>query len=122
MPLEFQRAIEEMEIWSANSDGYSFAISFFKTFSGPGFHGRTGYVASWRPLYGGQGAIKVIGSPFRSFDEAEAACGAILKNLMSDWQPVLVPGSPRTHTRHESKQAPEVDQASCWSSTPLPNQ
>ena len=65
MPLEFQRAIEEMEIWSANSDGYSFAISFFKSFAGPGFHGRPGYVASWRPLYGGRGAIKVIGSPFK---------------------------------------------------------
>jgi hypothetical protein len=106
MPLEFQRAIEEMEIWSANSDGYSFAISFFKTFSGPGFQGRTGYVASWRPLYGGQGAIKVIGSPFKSFDEAEGACDAMLKNLMSDWQPLPRPGSRRTHTRQQSKQAP----------------
>ena len=90
MPLEFHRAIEEMEIWSANSDGYSFAISFFKTYTGPGFHGRPGYVASWRPLYGGHGAVKIIGSPFSAFEEAEAACDALLINLMSDWQPVPV--------------------------------
>ena len=84
MPLRFQRAIVEMEIWSANSDGYSFAISFFKTFTGPGFHGRPGYVASWRPLTGGRGAIRIIGSPFKSFEEAEVACDAMLINLMSD--------------------------------------
>ncbi len=92
MPLEFHRAIEEMEIWSANGDGYSFAISFFERFSSHGFQGRPGYVASWRPLYGGRGAIKVIGSPFKSFDEAEVACDTMLKNLMSDWQQVSVPG------------------------------
>ena len=84
MPLQFHRVVEDMAIWSANSDGYSFAISFFESFSGPGFHERPGYVASWRPLYGGCGAIKIIGSPFKSFDEAEVACDAMLKNLMSD--------------------------------------
>jgi hypothetical protein len=82
--LQFQRAVEEMEIWSANSDGYSFTISFFESFSGPGFHRRPGYVASWRPLYGVRGAIKIIGSPFKSFDEAEVACDEMLKHLMSD--------------------------------------
>ena len=84
MPLQFHRAVEEMEIWSATNDGYSFVISFFKGFAGPGFHRRPGYVASWRPLYQGHDAIKIIGSPFKSFDEAEAACGAMLKHLMSD--------------------------------------
>jgi hypothetical protein len=93
MPLQFHRVIEEMEIWSAKSDGYSFAISFFKTFSGPGFHERPGYVASWRPLYGDRGAIKIIGSPFKSFDEAEAACDAMLRNLISEGQPVEPPNS-----------------------------
>jgi hypothetical protein len=83
MPLQFHRAVEQMEIWSATSDGYSFVISF-ESFAGPGFHGRPGYVASWRPLYQGRGAIKIIGSPFKSFDEAEAACGAMLKHLMSE--------------------------------------
>jgi len=28
MPLQFERAVEKMEIWSANSDGYSFVISY----------------------------------------------------------------------------------------------
>jgi hypothetical protein len=82
--LQFHRVVEEMEIWSANSDGYSFTISFFESFSGPGFHGSPGYVASWRPLYGDRGAIKIIGSPFKSFDEAEVACDAMLKHLLSD--------------------------------------
>jgi hypothetical protein len=41
-------------------------------------------VGSWRPIYRGSGAIKIIGSPFESFDEAEAACDAMLKNLMSE--------------------------------------
>jgi hypothetical protein len=52
--------------------------------TGPGFHGRPGYVASWRPVYQSRGAIKVIGSPFKTFDEAEAACGAMLKHLTSE--------------------------------------
>jgi hypothetical protein len=84
MGLQFHRVFEKMEIWSANSDGYSFTISFFEKFSGPGFQGRRGYVASWRPLYRGRGAIKIIGSPFKSFEEAEVACDAMLKHLMSD--------------------------------------
>jgi hypothetical protein len=80
--LQFQRAVEEMEIWSANSDGFSFTISYFKSFAGPGFHGKPGYVASWRPLYGGYGAAEITGSPFRSFDEAEVACDAKLTRLV----------------------------------------
>jgi hypothetical protein len=82
--LQFERAVEGMEVWSANSDDYSFAISFFKSFTGPGFHGKPGYVASWRPLYGGRGAIKITGSPFKSFEEAEVACDAMLKHLVGD--------------------------------------
>jgi hypothetical protein len=50
MPLQFHRVVEEMEIWGANSDGYSFTISFFGNFAGPGFQNRSGYVASWRPV------------------------------------------------------------------------
>jgi hypothetical protein len=83
MPLQFHRAVENMEIWSAYSDGYSFVISF-ESPAGPGFHGRGGYLASWRPAYAGLGAIRIISSPFKTFDEAEAACDAMLKNLMSD--------------------------------------
>jgi hypothetical protein len=77
--LQFQRAVEEMEIWSANSDGFSFTISYFKS---PGVHGKPGYVASWRPLYGSYGAAEITGSPFKSFDEAEVACDAKLTRLV----------------------------------------
>jgi hypothetical protein len=83
MSLLFHRAVEEIEIWIASSDGYSFVISF-ESASGPGLHGTPGYVASWRPLYHGRGAIKIIGSPFKSFDEAQAACEAMLVHLMSE--------------------------------------
>ena len=83
MPLQFHRIAEEIEIWGANSDGYFFTISFFKNFAGPGFLDRSGYVASWSPLYRGRGAIRIMGSPFKSFDEAEVACEAMLKHLMS---------------------------------------
>jgi hypothetical protein len=82
MPLQFHRVFEEMEIWSANSGSYSFTISFFESLSGPGFLRTSGYVASWRPLNQGHGAIKVVGSPFKSFDEAEAACDTMLKFLI----------------------------------------
>jgi hypothetical protein len=81
MPLHFHRAVEKIEIWSAYSDGYSFVISH-ENLAGPGFHGRPGFLASWRPAYAGLGAIKIIGSPFKTFDEAEAACDAMLINLM----------------------------------------
>jgi hypothetical protein len=83
MPLQFHRVVEEIELWSANSDGYSFTISFFENFPSPGFVGRTGYLASWSPLYRGRGAIKIMGSPFKSLEEAEAACETMLKHLMS---------------------------------------
>jgi hypothetical protein len=56
----------------------SFVISY-ESPAGPGFHGRAGYLASWRPVYEGRGAIRITGSPFKTFDEAEAACDAMLK-------------------------------------------
>jgi hypothetical protein len=83
MPLQFHHAVEQMEIWSATSDGYSFVISFEST-TGPGFHGKPGYLASWRLAYGGRGAIKITGSPFKTFDEAEVACNAMLELLISE--------------------------------------
>jgi hypothetical protein len=73
--LRFSRVVspvEDMEIWNASSNGYSFVISY-ESPTGPGFHGRAGYLASW-----------ITGSPFKTFDEAEAACDAMLKNLTSD--------------------------------------
>jgi hypothetical protein len=80
MALQFHRAIEHMEIWSASSRGYSFVISYGSP-TGPGFHGRTGYVASWRPLDQSRGAIKIGGSPFKMLADAEEACNAMLKHL-----------------------------------------
>jgi hypothetical protein len=70
-----------MGIWIAASGGYSFVITH-ESRTGPGFHGWTGYVASWRPLNQRRGAIKIIGSPFATFEEAEAACNAMLMHLL----------------------------------------
>ena len=83
MALQFHHVLENLDLWSATSEGFSFVISY-GDHAGPGFSGRAGYLASWRPVYGGRGAIKIIGSPFSTFDEAEAACGAMLKHLTSN--------------------------------------
>jgi hypothetical protein len=64
MPVQFHPAVEDMEIWSAISEGYSFVISY-ESPVGPGFHGRPGYLASWRPAYEGRGAIRITGSPLK---------------------------------------------------------
>ena len=63
-----------------NSDGFSFVISFASR-SGSGFHGNPGFVASWRPIHQNRSAVKVIGSPFKTFPEAEKACEAVLGHL-----------------------------------------
>jgi hypothetical protein len=76
-PLQFHRAVAHMDVWSASSDGFSFVISH-ESPTGPGFHGRTGYLASWRGLHSNSLAIKIGGSPFKTFAEAEQACNAML--------------------------------------------
>jgi hypothetical protein len=84
MALQFTRVsspTEDMEIWNASSNAFSFVITY-ESRSGPGFHGRTGFAASWRPIYENRCAIKVIGSPFKSFTEAEEACKAVLGYLV----------------------------------------
>ena len=84
MALIFSRVvspIESMEIWSATSDGFSFVISY-ESRSGPGFHGHPGFVASWRSPSPSRGAIRVGGSPFKTFAEAEEACRVMLGHLM----------------------------------------
>jgi len=81
--MEFSRVIspvEDMEIWNASSGGFSFVISYASR-SGPGFHGHTGFVASWRPIDQNRGAIKIGGSPFKTLAEAEEACKAMLGHL-----------------------------------------
>jgi hypothetical protein len=84
MAMQFVRVIsrvEDMEIWNANRNGFSFVISY-ESHSGPGLQGRAGFVASWRPIYQNRCAIKVGGSPFQSFTEAEEACKAMLGYLL----------------------------------------
>jgi hypothetical protein len=83
MALHFSRvgpATEELEVWSASERGFSFVISN-ESSSGPGFHGRPGFVASWRPIHINKPAVRLGGSPFKTFAEAEKACGAMLEYL-----------------------------------------
>ena len=77
MSLQFHRAVEYLEVWSASSADISFVITFASP-SGPGFHGRRGFFATWRPLYLGTRAVKVTGSPFNTF---AAACDTMLGAL-----------------------------------------
>ena len=85
MALQFYRAIEHMEVWSASRDGFSFVITHGSR-AGRGFRGQPGYVASWRPLDQSRGAIKIGGSPFTTFAKAEDACNIMLKNLTREDQ------------------------------------
>ena len=83
MAMQFTRVVsplEDMEIWTASSNGFSFAISY-ESGSGPGFHGRAGFVASWRPIHQNRSAIRVGGSPFKTLAKAEEACKAMLGHL-----------------------------------------
>lgn len=80
MSLQFHRAVENMDVWSASRDDISFVITFASP-SGPSFHGRRGFLASWRPLHSRIGAVKVIGSPFDTFSDAERACNTMLAVL-----------------------------------------
>src|SRR4029078_6578284 len=80
MSLHFHRPLRNMDVWSASSADISFVISFASP-NGEGFRGKHGFLASWRPLYSGTGAIKVTGSPFSIFVEAEAARNTKLGGL-----------------------------------------
>jgi hypothetical protein len=78
--MQFIRVVSpvaDMEIWNGSSNGFSFAISY-ESRSGPGFHGRTGFMASWRPIDQNRSAVRVGGSPFKTLAEAEDACKATL--------------------------------------------
>jgi hypothetical protein len=86
MPLRFQQAVHTMDIWSANSADISFVISFSSP-NGEGLRGRHGFLASWRPLYSGTGAVKVAGSPFETFVKAEVACNMMLVVLNESRKP-----------------------------------
>jgi hypothetical protein len=76
--VQFIRSpVEDMEIWNGSGNGFSFVISY-ESRSGPGFHGRTGFMASWRPIHQNISAIRIGGSPFKTLAEAEDACKAML--------------------------------------------
>jgi hypothetical protein len=77
MSLQFHQAVEHLDVWIASSADISFVITFASP-TGPGFHGRQGFIASWRPLYPRTGAVKVTGSPFKTFADAETACNDML--------------------------------------------
>ncbi len=84
--MQFSRIItlvEDIQIWNASSDGFSFVISY-ESRSGPGLHGNPGFVASWRPIYQNRFAVKVTGSPFETLTAAEQACEVMLGHLISD--------------------------------------
>ena len=80
MSLQFRQAVENMDVWSASSADISFVITFASP-TGPGFHGRRGFLASWRPLYSSRSAVMVAGSPFSSLADAEAACNTMFGEL-----------------------------------------
>jgi len=69
-----------MDVWRASSAGISFVITFESPI-GLGFHGRRGFLASWRPLHSSTGAVEVSGSPFNTLADAEGACNAKLGEL-----------------------------------------
>ena len=50
--------------------------------TGPGLHGRPGFVASWRPIHINKPAVRVGGSPFKTFVQAEQACEALVVALL----------------------------------------
>jgi len=79
-PLQFHRAVAHMDLWSASSDGFSFVISH-ESPAGTGFHGRTGYLASWRGLHSNSRAMTIGDSPLETFAAAEEACNAMLDVL-----------------------------------------
>src|SRR6516165_7031881 len=88
--VQFSRVttpVEEIQTWNATSYGFSFVISY-QSRSGPGLQGNPGFVASWRPVYPNRPAVKVVGSPFKTFDGAEQARGVNVGELIR--------GSPAT--------------------------
>jgi hypothetical protein len=80
MSLQFRQVVDNMGAWSASSADISFVITFASP-TGPGFHGRRGFLASWRPLQSSTGAVEVIGSLFSTFADAEGACNTMLGKL-----------------------------------------
>jgi hypothetical protein len=92
--MQFSRVItpiEDIQIWSASGDGFSFVISY-ESRGGAGLQGNPGFVASWRPIYQNHFAVKVIGSPFKTLGAAEQACEVVLGHLTSGDPPSRLAG------------------------------
>jgi len=89
MSLQFHQAVENLDLWSASSADISFVVAFASP-AGPGFHGRRGFLASWRPLHSSKGAVVVIGSPFSTLADAEAACNTMLGIWSGPEEPVAL--------------------------------
>ncbi len=90
MAMQFARVVsrvEQMEIWNANRNGFSFVISY-ESHSGAGLQGRPGFVASWRPIDRNRSAIRIGGSPFKTLAEAAEACEAMLDHLTTSGPPI----------------------------------
>jgi len=84
--VQFSRVIttvKDIQIGNATSYGFSFVISY-ESRGGPGLQGNPGFVASWRPVHQNRPAVKVDGSPFKTFIAAEQACEVMLGHLISD--------------------------------------
>jgi hypothetical protein len=79
-------SVEDVQIWNASSNGFSFVISY-EDRGGRGLQGDPGFLASWRPLHRNKPAVKVIGSPFATLAAAEQACEAMLGHLINESPP-----------------------------------
>jgi len=106
------RAVGHTDVWSASSDGFSFVISH-ESPVGTGFHGRTGYLASWRGLHSNSRAMTIGDSPLETFAAAEEACNAMLDVLnarRNDGGPNDErPPAPRSERRPHTPEAASRD-------------
>jgi hypothetical protein len=73
MSLQFRQAVEKMDV--------HFVRHHICQSDRPGFRGRRGFLASWRPLYSSRGAVMVTGLPFSTPADAEAACNTMFGEL-----------------------------------------
>ena len=92
MSLQFRQPVENLDLWSASGADISFVITFASP-TGPGFCGRRGFLASWRPLYSSKGAVEITGSPFSTLADAEEAEGAYAPLTRIDEQRALARGA-----------------------------
>jgi len=80
MSLQFHRAVEDMEIWSATGDGFSFVITY-ETLPVPAFMDAS---PMWRRRgrsIGVAARSRSGGLAFATFAEAEKACNTMLEYL-----------------------------------------